>query len=71
MPCDHVRLYVRSTKGGVSGGTIDSMINTRDHLRMDLKLRGLLGNPYALNPEEDPSGPDESDLKSVEWDHRM
>ena len=71
VPCDHVRLYVRSTKGGVSGGTIDSMINTRDHLRMDLKLRGLLGNPYALNPEEDPSGPDESDLKSVEWDHRM
>ena len=71
VPYDHVRLYVRSTKGGVSGGTIDSMLNTRDQLRMDLKLRGLLGNPYALNPEEDPSGPDESDLRTVEWDHRM
>ena len=71
MPCDHVTLYVRSTKGGLSGGTIDSMLNTRDQLRMDLKLRGLLGNPYALNPKEYPSGPDESDLRSVEWDHRM
>ena len=71
VPCDQITLYVRSTKGGFSGGTIDSMLNISSHIKANPQLKGLLGNPYALNPKDSPSGVDGSDLRSVKWDEGM
>jgi len=71
-PFNRVRLYARSMKGGLSGGTIASMIKISDYVRSKPELSGLLGNPHALNP--DPQifkGVDEPSLRSVKWDKNM
>ena len=71
-PFNKVRLYARSMKGGLSGGTIASMIKISDYVRSKPELSGLLGNPHALNP--DPQifkGVDEPSLRSVKWDKDM
>ena len=71
-PFNRIKLYVRAMKGGLSGGTIASMITIGDYVRSKPELSGLLGNPYALNP--DPQifkGVDEPSLRSVKWDEDM
>ncbi len=43
-------LRVRSLRGGVSGGTIDSLRQQMIEAKTDAGVRRLLGNPYALTP---------------------
>lgn len=51
-------LVVTGMKGGVSGGTIDSMRHQLDVLKQDRTLRRLAASPYSLSP----SRADEPDL---------
>lgn len=44
-------LVVRSMRGGVSGGTVDSMRGQLDAAKADKSLRRLMVDPYALSPE--------------------
>jgi short subunit dehydrogenase-like uncharacterized protein len=44
-------LVVTSLRGGVSGGTIDSMRNQLDMVRKDRKLARLAASPYSLSPD--------------------
>ncbi|BCJ44175.1 hypothetical protein GCM10010168_09880 [Actinoplanes ianthinogenes] len=44
-------LVVTSMRGGVSGGTIDSMRNQVDVLKKDPSLRKVAGSPYSLSPD--------------------
>jgi short subunit dehydrogenase-like uncharacterized protein len=44
-------LVVTSMRGGVSGGTIDSMRNQVDVMKKDPSLRRIAGNPYSLSPD--------------------
>lgn len=46
-------LYVTSLKGGLSGGTIASMVGQVDAVKRSPQLRGVLGDPYALSPDRD------------------
>ena len=48
--CDNVKLYVRSIKGGLSGGTISSMINIKKYIHAHPEKRYILRSPYSLNP---------------------
>ena len=59
---------LRRVKGGISGGTIDSMKGTVDEARKSPKMLKLLGDPYALSPDRDaePDLGDEADLRGVE-----
>ena len=50
-------LLVVSIKGGISGGTIDSMRGMIDDVRADPELGRRLGDPYLLSPDRD-SEPD-------------
>jgi short subunit dehydrogenase-like uncharacterized protein len=43
-------LVVTSLRGGISGGTIDSMRHQLDVVRKDRNLRMLAADPYALSP---------------------
>ena len=71
-PCDEIKLYVRATRGGLSGGTIDSMINISDYIKNRPKLAGLLGHPYALNPTlQSFKSSDKSSLRTIKWDEEM
>jgi short subunit dehydrogenase-like uncharacterized protein len=57
-------LLLVSMKGGVSGGTIDSLRNQLASVRADGSLKPLLADPYGLSPAplEEPSLGDERDV---------
>ena len=68
-PCDEVNLYVRSIRGGLSGGTIDSMISIFKYMGSNPGHRKLLKSPFSLNPRESlKNNTWQPILKSVKWD---
>jgi short subunit dehydrogenase-like uncharacterized protein len=60
-------LVVTSMRGGVSGGTIDSMRHQVDAMKHDRDLRRLAANPYSLSPDPgaEPDLGRQSDLDTV------
>ena len=67
--CERVNLYVRSIKGGVSGGTISSMINIKKYIQSHPDKRNILKSPYSLNPiDKINNSIRQPVLKSVRWD---
>jgi short subunit dehydrogenase-like uncharacterized protein len=54
--CTQIKMRVKAFKGGFSGGTIATMMNTMDELASDPGLRKVLGNPYAIAPEGQRTG---------------
>ena len=64
---EETTLVVTAMRGGISGGTIDSLRNQLDELRRDAGSRRTVLDPYALSPdrgaepdlgpERDPVGP--------------
>lgn len=57
QPATTVKMRVKSLRGGVSGGTVASLMNVAKEVAADPSLRKVLGNPYALRPEGDRTGP--------------
>lgn len=57
-------------EGGFSGGTFASMLDLADAARRDPAVRRLLGDPYALNPTGERSGPDGPGQTGVRRDPR-
>jgi short subunit dehydrogenase-like uncharacterized protein len=64
---------VRMVKGGVSGGTIDSMKGGIDEVKADRSLMKAMGDPYALSPDRsaEPDLGDESDKMGVEHSEEL
>nr|NLD41649.1 enoyl-ACP reductase [Actinomycetales bacterium] len=56
---EETTLVVRSLKGGLSGGTIDSARQQALTLRRDRRLRRILRDPYSLSPRrrDEPAAP--------------
>ena len=50
VPIVAATLKVRSLRGGISGGTIDSLRQQLKETKTDASTRRLLANPYALTP---------------------
>jgi short subunit dehydrogenase-like uncharacterized protein len=50
-PLEHTTLAVTDLRGGVSGGTVDSMRLQLEAARHDPALRRVLTDPYALSPD--------------------
>ncbi len=67
-PCGDVRYFAGETKGGMSGGTVASMIHLIDQATRDPRVRRIAGDPYALDPGRDTKGPDGSDQHGVRFD---
>ena len=61
-PCERIAMRVAAMKGGVSGGTVDSMFTMVEEAAKDKDLRKLLADPYALAPVDMRSGPDQPDV---------
>lgn len=64
---NEVKAFVGETRGGVSGGTVASMIGILEEVK-NPELRRVFGNPYGLNPAGETKGPDKSDQMSVGYD---
>lgn len=67
-PCQDVRMRVKVAKGGLSGGTVASMINVAKEAGADPKLRKELANPFSICPPEHRSEKRQPSLKSAEFD---
>ncbi len=63
-----VKLITGRIKGGVSGGTIASMMQVIEDVKEDRSILRKIGNPYGLNPEGERRGPDQGDQKGVRYD---
>jgi short subunit dehydrogenase-like uncharacterized protein len=50
VPIAAATLRVRSLRGGISGGTIDSLRQQMRDAKRDASARRLVGDPYALTP---------------------
>jgi short subunit dehydrogenase-like uncharacterized protein len=63
-------LVVTALKGGVSGGTLASMMEQLDEVRATPRLRQVVDDPYALSPDRaaEPDLGDERDLGRVSYD---
>lgn len=53
MPCERVRMRVHVFRGGVSGGTVASLLNVIAEAAADPTLRRELADPYSLCPPAD------------------
>jgi short subunit dehydrogenase-like uncharacterized protein len=65
-----VKMAAGEMSGGMSGGTLASLLNVFDELKVNPKLRRVLGNPYALNPKG-VTGPDKGDQAGVRYDKHL
>ena len=63
-----INMRVAGAKGGISGGTYNSLSNVLEEARIDKEVRKTLTNPYGLNPIDKQTGPDKADLQSVAFD---
>jgi short subunit dehydrogenase-like uncharacterized protein len=63
-------LVVTALKGGVSGGTIASMMGQLDEVRAAPRLGQVVDDPYALSPDRaaEPDLGDERDLSRLRYD---
>jgi len=63
-----VKYRVVKSAGGVSGGTVDSLMNMMEEARHDPKILDIIADPYALNPPNMPRGDDGPDQTTAEYD---
>jgi short subunit dehydrogenase-like uncharacterized protein len=63
-------LVVTALRGGVSGGTLASMMGQQAEVRASAERRRVAGDPYALSPDRaaEPDLGDERDLDWVRYD---
>ena len=66
-PCKRVELIVRAMRGGGSGGTIASGMNSLREAQKDREVAKILAQPYCLNPDGERDGPDNWDQRSSRW----
>jgi short subunit dehydrogenase-like uncharacterized protein len=66
--CPSIAMLVKATRGGPSGGTMASVLNLIKEARADRDVARVLGDPYALNPPGERSGPDRPDQRNVRFD---
>ncbi len=70
---EETTLVVKSMRGGVSGGTIDSMRGQLDAAKADKSLRKVMVDPYSLSPDRsaEPKGGNERDPMGVIRDEQL
>lgn len=68
-PATHVKMRVKTLKGGASGGTVASMINVVQEAAADPFLRKTLLDPYALCPRDHGFEARQHYVRSAEFDN--
>lgn len=68
QPAKDVRMRVKVAKGGLSGGTVASMMNVAREAGADPKLRKELANPFSICPPDHRSSARQPSIKSAEYD---
>lgn len=66
-----IKMRLKAAKGGMSGGTYESLKNVMVEASKDKDIYKVLINPYSLNPDEYPDGLDKPDLRKVKYDEDL
>ncbi len=69
--CTQVKYFAGESKGGISGGTIASMLNLVETASKDRKIARIAADPYALDPDREERGPDGADQRGVKYDEDL
>ena len=67
-PCSRIKMRVKAMRGGVSGGTVASMLNVVKEAAASPALRKELANPYSLCGPEAGKGVRQPNVSSARWD---
>lgn len=67
-PCTTVRMRVKAMRGGMSGGTVASLMNVASEVAKIPALRKELANPYSICPEGSGSKARQPNVKLAEYD---
>ena len=68
VPASAIKTRIGRFSGAASGGTIASMLNMMVEAGEDPSIISIMKDPYALNPEGSPSGPDGPDQSTAQFD---
>lgn len=68
QPCQQVRMRVRAAKGGLSGGTVASLMNVIREAAANKALRQELANPFSICPPDHRSVERQPNVKGAELD---
>lgn len=63
-----VKYRVVKAEGGMSGGTVASMMNMMEEVKADPSIGEIINDPYALDPVNMPRGPDGADQVAPLYD---
>ena len=63
-----VKYRLLKADGGMSGGTVASLMNMMEEVRQDPQVGEVIKDPYALNPLNMPQGPDGPDQVAAIYD---
>lgn len=66
--CDVIHMRVKAAKGGLSGGTIASMVTIFEEVGQDKSRRKQVANPYLLNDDKDAPNMRQSNVSKPEYD---
>ncbi|HWK85019.1 MAG TPA: saccharopine dehydrogenase NADP-binding domain-containing protein [Caldimonas sp.] len=67
-PCTRVKMRVKAMRGGMSGGTVASMMNLVKEAAADPALRKELADPYSLCPAGAAPKVRQPEVRSMEFD---
>jgi short subunit dehydrogenase-like uncharacterized protein len=70
-PASQVTAVFGAIKGGFSGGTFASAFGTAEAAGADPKVRRMLANPYALDPDPGATRPPSPDQRGVGWEPHL
>lgn len=65
-PCNTVRMRIAKIKGGLSGGTVASMLNMMREVEKDPSVKRVLTNPFVLTPQG--RGPRQPNVNFMAYD---
>ncbi|MDE1999950.1 MAG: saccharopine dehydrogenase NADP-binding domain-containing protein [Burkholderiales bacterium] len=65
-PCTTIHMRIAKLRGGLSGGTVASMLNMMREMEKDPSVKRVLTNPFVLTPEG--RGVRQDDVKFVAYD---
>ena len=64
----HIKMRVAGAKGGISGGTYESLSNVNKEAYSNKDIFKVVINPYGLNPLGELNGLDKYDLRKIIYD---
>ena len=68
---EHVKMRVASIRGGLSGGTVASILNLVEEVRRDPEIAAIARNPYSLAPEGMRKGIRQDNVSSLKYDRDL